>query len=736
MKRKIYYLIIMLFMFCFFNINVKAYTYKTSDIPNNSYVIGTYLFTRSDLNDNYKGTLKTEHIMLGSKSIMSDNLDDMIIYYKDPRGNWYSELTDELVQMEDEINIEYKNTVPYLLKPILNVNCIGYENGYYNYETGIENLQEYIDEINDQNELSKYKFEVYEKTDNGISNEPIITDGVLDEKITLSIEAGTQKILVTRVYTVDSEEHKNYSDYSDEVVIDKTKTETATLEIKTIRYDMNNHNYVFEVFPKEQIDYELHEKINDEYKFINEYSIGTSSFIIVNVGESKTVVCKSFVLNSEGNKVLSEYSEELILNGNLENKNPEIIENFVEYNNGNYVYNIKLNNACNFLANGSDGECSNPLVTNLELYKKENDKYTRIDGILWDSKEDFISYNVSLGEKVDLSVRMYVINNQGERKYTDYSNVITIDKTDVQLENPYNNIDFGMTLGKLAYAISDVDGDDTEELILRGPFSKKVDSKIAYKIIKYENGNTYLYKNMERDEIDLVGFDNYNAYKVYKNNDKSLIFVTGIGTPEGYNQEVDKITFNDDNTLNENRTFTYIEDEEHLLTGDVLINFYNIDNKEYLNNVITDENLLSKYKEILDLHYNNFTYAYTDINQDGKEELIVKTLYGKDLSSNYEIFSYNFDEEVGQNRIYSLNNDDNIVISNNLEQYLYQNDDNTLMIVSKYLEQDKEIITKYNLNSNSLFEISTEEHDIINGQMTIGDHLITMNKYNFEDKGC
>ena len=73
MKKKLILMLIMLFL----GIS-KVYALE---IPVNSYVIGEYLFTR-DGSDEYNGVLETKYIMLASKSISSDALENMVIYFK------------------------------------------------------------------------------------------------------------------------------------------------------------------------------------------------------------------------------------------------------------------------------------------------------------------------------------------------------------------------------------------------------------------------------------------------------------------------------------------------------------------------------------------------------------------------------------------------------------------------------------------------------------------------------
>ena len=74
------------------------------EIPNNSYVIGTNLFTSDAI-------LTTEDIMLAAKTIKNNSTSDMIIYYKTPRGKWVNGLTGEEITLSSEFYLEYINGV-------------------------------------------------------------------------------------------------------------------------------------------------------------------------------------------------------------------------------------------------------------------------------------------------------------------------------------------------------------------------------------------------------------------------------------------------------------------------------------------------------------------------------------------------------------------------------------------------------------------------------------------------
>ena len=79
-------------------------TYRESDIPVNSYVIGTHLFTSET-------SLTTKHIMIAAKTIGGNSINDMQIYYKNPRGKWINGLSREEITPQSTYQIKYVDLV-------------------------------------------------------------------------------------------------------------------------------------------------------------------------------------------------------------------------------------------------------------------------------------------------------------------------------------------------------------------------------------------------------------------------------------------------------------------------------------------------------------------------------------------------------------------------------------------------------------------------------------------------
>ena len=223
MKKNMKYLLLLATISLVGFVNVKAEEINSENIENNTYVIGTHMFTD-------KTMLSTSHIMLAAKTINSNNIDDMIIYYKKPRtGEWINGATGETIEVPTSFEIDYIDLLWNVEAPTLhNTNedeeqkYISYENGIYKYFLWF-NHEDYshLDEesglyVSDVKGLEYYEKDGEEYTlIRSVEYNP--NYGAL---LSVDVEAGTKKAFVIRLYTLDSKGNKVYSDYSNEVVID------------------------------------------------------------------------------------------------------------------------------------------------------------------------------------------------------------------------------------------------------------------------------------------------------------------------------------------------------------------------------------------------------------------------------------------------------------------------------------------------------------------------------------
>lgn len=107
-KKIIIFALLLTFISCFIGTKVYAKTVTKDEIQGPAYVIGTHVFTRNvNEKTGYEGKLTTNLIMLASRTITNDDLDNMIIYYKTASGNWINGLNGKEVSVPDIFNIEY-----------------------------------------------------------------------------------------------------------------------------------------------------------------------------------------------------------------------------------------------------------------------------------------------------------------------------------------------------------------------------------------------------------------------------------------------------------------------------------------------------------------------------------------------------------------------------------------------------------------------------------------------------
>jgi len=109
MKRSLKTLGLLLATLFVMPFTTNAATINYEEIPNGSYIIGTHIFTRES------GSLTVKKIMLASRTIESQNIDDMQIIYKDIMGNLkeVSNGKDEDTDQYPDADIELTDILEY-----------------------------------------------------------------------------------------------------------------------------------------------------------------------------------------------------------------------------------------------------------------------------------------------------------------------------------------------------------------------------------------------------------------------------------------------------------------------------------------------------------------------------------------------------------------------------------------------------------------------------------------------
>ena len=542
MKGKLYILIpLICAVMCIFGSFVSAKEIDKDNVPNNTYIIGNHMFTD-------KTTLSTKHIMLGATTIESDKLSDMVIYYKTPWGVWWDGLSGEDIQVPEKFEVDYEDTEQFLLNPTLS-NVMGgssEENVLWarmsvNFE-GNYGPQEMWSAIDG--------YELYTKN-NGEYTLVNTVEGTTYTRVEVNL--GESKTYVARVYVLDANGQKVYSDYSNEVVLDNTKLLTPTLknlyadrvpnyvgyEDGVYFYDLAIESEDYKYTEGEgyiAVGYDLFEKNGTEYIDGTEVQIAGIIRVPVEAGTSKTFVAKSYTLNSKGEKIYSEYSNELVIDNTkiatptLKNVGASDSQEHVIYENGVYFYDLAIESE-DYKYTEGEGY----IAVGYDLFEKNGTEY--IDGTEVQIA-GIIRVPVEAGTRKTFVAKAYVLNSKGEKIYSDYSNEIVIDNTR-PLVPTLSDVMAGLSEGNALWARMDI---SFEGNYGREEIRSTVD---GYELYTKNNGEYTLVNTVEgttytRVEVNLGESKTYvarvyvldeNGQKVYSDYSNEVVLDNTVKAP-------------------------------------------------------------------------------------------------------------------------------------------------------------------------------------------------------------
>ena len=457
-------IIFAILVFVFGITSVYAQILNTDDIDRKSYVIGTHLFNGS-------GGLTIHHIMVAAKTIEGDDIDDMVIYYKNARGNWVDGYSGEAVTAPNSFEIAYINLEPqvYVPKPTLINASLEYanegdvtlfEDGEYTYFITVD--PDTYDDLEDD-----VFYELYVKDDEDLEK---IGEDEVGELYEFNIKPGALQTLVAKAYILDGDE-KIYSTVSNELIVGTntlTKPVIRNEEEYTWNYSHPGETYVPELvdgvyhydigitnvygayWQEEGLDTpayepegyyaEIYAKVGDEgaTRLVSTVPLHAGTYpVTVKPGEKKIFTIKVFALASDNTRLYSDPSNEVeidhstitvpvLRNNTLESWNtnhpdetyiPELVD-------GKYVYQLNIDTA----AYKASGEENPDPAYFYEIHAVGNGQTTLVTTAAVGASATIY---VEPGENKTYKARVCLYDADDNKVCSNYSNEINIDRSTI-----------------------------------------------------------------------------------------------------------------------------------------------------------------------------------------------------------------------------------------------------------------------------------------------------------------
>lgn len=412
--------------FCLMNTNVHAKTVLSEEIPNSAYVIGSYVFTRDTNTDKgYNGRLTTNLIMLASKSIESDAIDDMIIYYKTATGKWINGLNGTTVEAPASFDINYtnlkledvNNTVSAPKAPILYLNSPDFKDqktDMMSYQLDI-----YIDDVDDKaNKVDGVELEIVNYLSQGThkdlkygENFTTVTEILSNTRTDLNLVVGRQYhsdniqfdnktmgsySISARAYVLDGNGKKTYSDYV-RIAIDSAST------FPTVQITNKNANPDYISIVQGNYIYKLGIEKPNSAAYVGSKAAYKVSEITENSSREIGIfrLDEEFTVPVPGNSVKT-YRAQI---GYYDDNNRFIASAFTNENAPTFVIDTRKPTAPTFASRG---------VGYSSIDSIKNGEYIHIDSDFYETQaEDTLDYNI---EKTEIYRIDWVATPKGERE--------------------------------------------------------------------------------------------------------------------------------------------------------------------------------------------------------------------------------------------------------------------------------------------------------------------------------
>lgn len=475
MKKKIIYYIFSIFAFCLLLTNVEAETVNKDDVPNSTYIIGTHMFTRNT-NDVYEGQLTTKLIMMASKTIEGDSLDDMIIYYKNARGKWIDALSGTVIEVPNSFNIKYQDTKVKILTPTISLGSGIGADAEGNISRGLR-----LDNINVDSLAGAEVYFSEEENGQYILGKTVLVTDFYNINEVPSLEVPYGKHYYFKIRTFKTYENETvYSDYSNIVDINNILLGDVNLDGEINAKDkLVLRSYIYNIEPNELKSLEAADVDQDgvvdcvDLEILVRFDMGEIKKLPYESGEKFSITynldggeSSGHFYNKYGSSVGLGVQYPMVKEGyrfigwsGSNGTTPEIQIAIEKGTTGDLEYTANWEKVDEPLAptlskvaeiydrlghlafvigikdSGAYVDSQNK-PSGVEFYEKGGDKYTLIET----TENTTINYKIievklAPGEKKTYVSRVYEIDSTGKKYYSSYSNEITLENKNLIVYN-------------------------------------------------------------------------------------------------------------------------------------------------------------------------------------------------------------------------------------------------------------------------------------------------------------